>query len=66
MTLCLTPAELESLTGKQRRSAQLRVLQALGIPARVRPDGSLLVLRSHVTDDAPAQNEPPSPQLHLS
>ena len=64
MTLVLSPDELIELTGKQRRSAQAKVLTALAIPFRVRPDGSLLVLRAHVTD-APSQDRQASPALHL-
>ena len=44
----LTPDELHELTGKARNSAQLRALRAMGIEHRIRPDGSLAVLRSHV------------------
>lgn len=65
MTLTLTPDELIELTGKQRRSAQLKVLQALAIPFRVRPDGSLLVLRAHVIENASPQDGQASPALHL-
>lgn len=46
--MLLTPDELAQLTGKQRRSAQRRALLAMGIEHKVRPDGSLAVLRSHV------------------
>ena len=45
MSIALTPEELRELTGKTRSDAQARVLVALGIAARVRPDGSLLVDR---------------------
>lgn len=44
----LTPAEIAELTKKQRCKAQRMVLNALGINHKVRPDGSLLVLRTHV------------------
>lgn len=44
----LTPAEIAELTRKQRCNAQRMVLNALGIQYKVRPDGSLLVLRTHV------------------
>lgn len=64
--LTLTPEELAEVTGKQRRPSQAKVLQAMAIPYRVRPDGSLLVLRSNVSNDAATQIEPPSPALHLS
>lgn len=44
--LCLTDEEIEEVTGRRRFRAQARVLARLGIPARHRPDGSLVVLRS--------------------
>lgn len=44
----LTDEELKQLTGRQRAHAQRTVLNALGIQHKVRPDGSLVVLRSHV------------------
>jgi hypothetical protein len=47
MTLCLTPEEIEDLTQKKRYSAQIRVLTALGIELKRRPDGSVLVDRAH-------------------
>lgn len=44
----LTEEEIRELTGKKRRSSQVRVLNALSIVHKVRPDASLVVLRSHV------------------
>jgi len=41
----LSPDELIEITGKSRPKAQAAVLAALGIPAKSRPDGSLVVLR---------------------
>lgn len=46
--MVLTDDEIVQLTQRQRRAAQRTVLTALGIEHRVRPDGSLVVLRSHV------------------
>lgn len=46
--LFLTPAELQELTGRSRRDAQARALNAMGITHRARPDGSLVVSRDHV------------------
>jgi hypothetical protein len=40
--------EVVEMTGRVQRSAQARALRALGIIHKVRPDGSLLVLRSHI------------------
>lgn len=44
----LTPSELAQLTGRTRSDAQKRALRYMGIEHRTRPDGSLVVLRSHV------------------
>jgi len=44
----LTPEQIKELTERTQHSAQLRVLRALGIDHKVRPDGSLVVLRAHV------------------
>ncbi|HJT63127.1 MAG TPA: DUF4224 domain-containing protein [Burkholderiales bacterium] len=65
MSVCLSPVELTALTGKVRPHAQARVLDALVIPYRKRPDNSLIVFRYHVTPDAPPQERSASPVLHL-
>lgn len=44
--LNLTKDEIKQVTGRVRASYQVKVLQALGIPVKVRPDGSPLVCRS--------------------
>lgn len=44
----LTAAEVRALTGRIQRSAQVVALRFMGIEHRVRPDGSVAVLRSHV------------------
>lgn len=44
----LTPDEIAELTGRKLHKAQRTVLNHLGIQHMVRPDGSLVVLRSHV------------------
>lgn len=64
MALTLTSKEIAELTGKQRPTAQARVLDALGYPYKQRPDGTLIVLRSMV--DATEKEEPESPALRLS
>lgn len=46
--LLLTPEELVALTGKHRSDAQVKVLRAMGIEHRPRPDGTLAVSRAHV------------------
>jgi hypothetical protein len=45
--IVLSEDELRALTKKVRPSAQSRVLEALGIRYKPRPDGSLLVYRIH-------------------
>lgn len=44
----LTDDEIEALTGRKRKPAQARVLTFLGVEHKMRPDGSLVVLRSQV------------------
>ncbi|WP_189459645.1 DUF4224 domain-containing protein [Jeongeupia chitinilytica] len=44
----LSQPELCELTNRVRRGSQATVLNSLGIEHRVRPDGSVLVLRAHV------------------
>lgn len=52
--IVLSEDELRALTKKVRPSAQARVLKALAIPHKPRPDGSLIVYRIHVETTAPA------------
>lgn len=44
----LSKEELFDLTHRVRYSAQAQALRALGIEHRIRPDGSIAVLRSHI------------------
>jgi len=44
----LTEQELVALTGRSRRAAQVRALYFMGIEHKVRPDGTVAVLRAHV------------------
>jgi hypothetical protein len=60
----LSPAELLSLTGRQRAGWQARQLEHLGIPYKRRTDGSLVVLRAHV--EHLQDREPRRPQLRLA
>ena len=46
MSLCLAPEEIEEITQKTRYSAQQKVLRAMGIESKRRPDGSVLVDRA--------------------
>lgn len=64
VTLVLTPDELVEYTGKQRSKAQARALKDMGIPYRLRPDGSPVVLRVHVLYET-TEERPASPEMHL-
>ena len=44
----LTREEIRGLTTRIQYSAQVKILRAMGIEHRVRPDGSVAVLRMHV------------------
>lgn len=46
--LFLTRDELIALTGRTRNDAQIRVLRFMGIEHKVRPNGTVAVLRGHV------------------
>lgn len=50
MSICLTPEEIQEITLKSRYSAQVRVLRAMGIESKQRPDGSILVDRAHYNE----------------
>lgn len=58
----LTPEELQQLTNRRRRDAQLLALRSMGIQHRRRPDGSVAVLKAHVEQVFGAQ---PAPDRHL-
>ena len=62
--MILSPDTLRELTGKQKSPAQARVLDALGIPYRRRPDGSIVVFEADI-HHASTQNRPTSPKLRL-
>ncbi len=49
MMLELTQQELRQITGYRQSQKQLEVLRSLGVPARLRPDNTVLVLRMHMT-----------------
>jgi hypothetical protein len=44
----LSHDEISSMTSRVQRAAQLRALRGMGIEHRVRPDGTLAVMRAHV------------------
>ena len=47
-SMFLTREELAALTARVQYSAQRKVLSMMGIEHRTRPDGSIVVLRTHV------------------
>lgn len=47
----LTREEIIELTGRKRKDAQLAALRFMGIEHRVRPDGSIAILRAHVQQE---------------
>lgn len=49
--LFLTDEDLFGLTQRKRRDAQVKVLRFLGINHRVRPDGSIAILKEHVAKE---------------
>jgi len=53
----LTISELQELTGKIQRNAQACALRSMGIEHKLRPDGSVAVLRSYI-EQTLGLNEP--------
>lgn len=58
----LDPAEIVRLTGKKTAPAQARVLRALGIDFRQRPDGAIIV----VDADLPVRQEARIPEFTIN
>lgn len=46
--MILNKSELIELTGRRVKSAQIKALRFMGIEHKIRPDGSVVVLRAHV------------------
>lgn len=44
----LSDEEIRALTQRKVRRSQVMVLKAMGIEHRVRPDGSVAILRNHI------------------
>lgn len=61
MGICLTPDELQEITGKQRYSAQARELDRMGIRYTRRKDRSLMVLRENLTNETAKERQTPPP-----
>ena len=47
-SMFLRNEEVVALTNRRRSTAQVRALRTMGIEHRVRPDGTVAILRSHV------------------
>lgn len=47
-SMFLTDEELTELTAKRQKAARVRALNSMGVQHKIRPDGSVAVLRSHV------------------
>lgn len=62
--MILSPQDLALLTGKRQRNAQRRVLSALAIPYRLRPDGSIVVFH-HDIHATPGTTKPLEPRLRI-
>jgi hypothetical protein len=62
--MILSADDLATLTGRVQRTAQARELRALGVPYRLRTDGSIVVFRRDI-DEPPAQKGSASPALRL-
>lgn len=57
--LALSDIEIREITGYVRPSLQMEVLRSLGIPARRRPDNTVLVMRMHCIHPAATITAPP-------
>lgn len=49
MQMFLDAEELRELTGRKQRDAQIKALNGLGITHKERYDGSIVVLKEHVS-----------------
>ncbi|GAB1835935.1 DUF4224 domain-containing protein [Achromobacter xylosoxidans] len=66
--LTLSQKELLEVTGKARKAGQIAALKHLGIPFKIRPDGSPVVLRAAMEaalGHATKNQGPASPSLRL-
>lgn len=63
----LTSTELVAITGRIRRSFQVKELEAMGIPYRLRSDKSIVVFRSELPGHEQAtKTKQRTPRLCLS
>lgn len=67
-SILLGQDEIEELTARKRPSAQRDVLLQLAIPFKIRPDGSIVVLRAAMEAAlgyAQTNQRPPSPAVRV-
>jgi len=62
--MILMPDQLQLLTNKRRSAAQVRELKAMGIPYRVRSDGTPVVLTNDLVSSSGKASKP-KPRLRL-
>lgn len=64
-SITLTDLELFEITGYKRAKEQKRHFDGLGVPAVIRPDGSLSVVRAHLLNYRPprAVNDEPAKRV---
>jgi len=46
--MMLTESDLRNLTGRRKKSCQIKALRFMGIEHKIRPDGSVAVLKAHI------------------
>lgn len=66
--IALTADEIAQITARVRKKAQCEVLRQLGIPYKIRPDGTPVVLRAVMEASfghATTKKGPTSPRLRL-
>jgi hypothetical protein len=61
----LSEPEIVRITRYHRPSKQLEMLKSLGIPARLRRDNTILVLRMHLMHPVPQQKANDGPKLKM-
>ncbi|MGG4774877.1 DUF4224 domain-containing protein [Alcaligenaceae bacterium 429] len=67
-SLTLNDPELTEITGKTRNKGRIEVLTQMGIPFRIRPDGSLVVLKAVIEVElgyAPKETQSAPPRLRI-
>ncbi|CAD6548811.1 hypothetical protein LMG28727_04895 [Paraburkholderia kirstenboschensis] len=62
-SMFLTDDDLTELTSKRRNSLRIHALNSMGVQHKIRPDGSIVVLRAHVErlfGEKPSKPEEPT------